>query len=136
VDTPLLDGSAQLPTSPALIVVDVDGTLLTTTHEVTPATAREVRRVRATGVDVLPASSRGPRAMLRALGLPAAFVGSQGAFTGGYDAREALRPIGRHPAPLDAVRSVVTAAVAAAATWITRSNDDDGVAWALRVLVP
>ena len=26
--------------------------------------------------------------------------------------------------------------VAAAATWITRSNDDDGVAWALRVLVP
>ena len=26
--------------------------------------------------------------------------------------------------------------VAAAATWSTRSNDDDGVAWALSVLVP
>jgi hydroxymethylpyrimidine pyrophosphatase-like HAD family hydrolase len=26
--------------------------------------------------------------------------------------------------------------VATAATWITRSNDDDGVAWALQVLVP
>ena len=46
--------------------------------------------MRTSGVDVLPASSRGPRAMLpvlRALGLPAAFVGSQGAFTGSYDAR-------------------------------------------------
>ena len=121
MDTSLLDGTARLPTPPALIVVDVDGTLLTTTHEVTPATAREVRRVRATGVDVLPASSRGPRAMLpvlRALGLPAAFVGC-GAFTGGYDARGALRPTGRHPAPLDAVRSVVAAAVAAglAVSW-------------------
>ena len=41
----LLDGTARLPAPPALIVVDVDGTLLTTTHEVTPATAREVRRV-------------------------------------------------------------------------------------------
>ena len=122
MDTPLLDGTARLPTPPALIVVDVDGTLLTTTHEVTPATAREVRRVRASGVDVLPASSRGPRAMLpvlRALGLPAAFVGSQGAFTGSYDARGALRPTGRHPAPLDAVRAVVAAAVAAglAVSW-------------------
>ena len=57
--------------------------------------------------------------MLRALGLPAAFVGSQGAFTGGYDARGALRPTGRHPAPLDAVRAVVAAAVAAglAVSW-------------------
>ena len=122
MDTPLLDGAARLPTPPALIVVDVDGTLLTTTHEVTPATAREVRRVRASGVVVLPASSRGPRAMLpvlRALGLPAMFVGSQGAFTGSYDAHGALRPTGRHPAPLDAVRAVVAAAVAAglAVSW-------------------
>ena len=73
----LLDGSARLPAAPALIVVDVDGTLLTSTHEVTSATAREVRRVRANGVDVLPASSRadagdlpalraGPRAAVRA----------------------------------------------------------------------
>ena len=71
MDTPLLDGAARLPTPPALIVVDVDGTLLTTTHEVTPATAREVQRVRASGGGP---PSREPRAMLpvlRALGLPA-----------------------------------------------------------------
>ena len=49
MDTPLLDGTARPTTPPSLIVVDVDGTLLTTTHEVTPATAREVRRVRASG---------------------------------------------------------------------------------------
>jgi hypothetical protein len=60
-ETPLLDGTARLPAPPALVVVDVDGTLLTITHEVTPATAREMRRVRANGVDVLPASSRGTR---------------------------------------------------------------------------
>ena len=61
MDTPLLDGTARPTTPPSLIVVDVDGTLLTITHEVTPATAREMRRVRANGVDVLPASSRGTR---------------------------------------------------------------------------
>ena len=46
----LLDGSARLPARPALIVVDVDGTLLTSTHEVSSATAREVRRVAATWI--------------------------------------------------------------------------------------
>jgi Cof subfamily protein (haloacid dehalogenase superfamily) len=111
----LLDSTARLPAPPALIVVDVDGTLLTSTHAISPTTVAEVRRVRASGVDVLPASSRGPRAMLpvlRALGLPAAFVGSQGAFTGCYDARGVLRPTRRHPALADAVRPVVAAAVA------------------------
>jgi len=48
--------------------------------------------------------------VLQTLGLPAVFVGSQGAFTGSYDARGALRPTGRHPAPLDAVRAVVATA--------------------------
>ncbi len=122
VGTPLLDHTVRLPAPPALIVVDVDGTLLTSDHEVTAATAVQVRRVRASGVEVLAASSRGPRAMLpvlRALGLPAEFVGSQGAFTGSYDAAGVLHPTVRIPAPMDAACAVVAAATGAglAVSW-------------------
>jgi Cof subfamily protein (haloacid dehalogenase superfamily) len=120
----LLDGTVRLPARPALVVVDLDGTLLTSTHEVTAATVTEVRRVRASGVDVLPASSRGPRAMLpvlRALGLPAEFVGSQGAFVGSYDVDGDLQPHVRRSAPLGAARTAVAAATAAglAVSWFT-----------------
>jgi Cof subfamily protein (haloacid dehalogenase superfamily) len=118
----LLVDSVRLPVRPALVVVDLDGTLLTSAHEVTAATVTEVRRVRASGVDVLPASSRGPRAMLpvlRALGLPAEFVGSQGAFVGSYDVGGDLHPHVRRSAPLDAARTAVAAATAAglAVSW-------------------
>jgi Cof subfamily protein (haloacid dehalogenase superfamily) len=105
-------------------VIDVDGTLLTSRHEVGPAAAAEIRRVRRAGVDVLLASSRGPRAMrpvLDAVGLTdgAVFVASQGAFTGSYDSAGRLATVDRRPAPLPAARAVVAAAVAAglAVSW-------------------
>jgi Cof subfamily protein (haloacid dehalogenase superfamily) len=109
--------AADLPAPPALFVIDVDGTVLTSTHEVGPAAVAQVRRVRAAGVEVLLASSRGPRAMLpvvSALGLTdgAEFVGTQGALTAAYDADGVLHVRNRRPAPVDAARTVVAAATA------------------------
>lgn len=97
------------------MVVDVDGTLLTTNHDVGTATVEEIARVRREGVDVLLASSRGPKAMLPILlrvGLvePAVFIGSQGAFTGSYDEDGVLRTLDREPLPLSSARQVVLAA--------------------------
>jgi Cof subfamily protein (haloacid dehalogenase superfamily) len=105
----------DLPARPALVVVDVDGTLLNTNHDVGMATIEEMGRVRREGMDVLLASSRGPRAMLPILqqvGLvePAVFIGSQGAFTGSYDEDGVLRTLDREPLPLSAARQVVLAA--------------------------
>lgn len=105
------------PARPALVVTDVDGTLLTTAHAVTPATAAQVRRVRGAGVPVLLASSRGPGAMrpvVAALGLDdgTVFVGSQGAFTGAWTG-DVLVTRHRDPAPVAAAREVVAAATGA-----------------------
>src|SRR3954451_4810269 len=104
-----------LPAPPALVVLDVDGTVLTSAHEVGPAAVAQVRRVRAAGVEVLLASSRGPRAMLpvvTALGLTdgAEFVGTQGALSAAYDAAAVLHVRDRRPPPVDAARAVVAAA--------------------------
>jgi Cof subfamily protein (haloacid dehalogenase superfamily) len=109
---------ATIPVPPALVVLDVDGTVLTSAHEVGAATAAQVRRVRRAGVEVLLASSRGPRAMLpvvTALGLTdgAEFVGTQGALTAAYDTAGALHVRDRRPAPVEAARGVVAAATAA-----------------------
>jgi Cof subfamily protein (haloacid dehalogenase superfamily) len=123
-DARLLRPGARTSGRPSLFVIDVDGTLLTSRHEVGAAAAAEIRRVRRAGVEVLLASSRGPRAMrpvLGAVGLTdgAVFVGSQGAFTGSYDAAGRLTTVERRPAPLPAARAVVAAAVAAglAVSW-------------------
>jgi Cof subfamily protein (haloacid dehalogenase superfamily) len=115
-DRELRPGHPCLPTPPDLVVIDVDGTLLTSAHEVTAATARAVGRVRRRGVEVLLASSRGAGAMhpvVDALGLAdgAAFVGSQGGLTACYDGGE-LHVLERHPAPVAAARAVVAAATA------------------------
>ena len=114
----LRPGAPGLPAPPALVVLDVDGTLLTSAHEVGPAAAAQVRRVRDAGVAVLLASSRGPRAMLpvlAAVGLTDGtdFVGTQGALTGRYDAAGPLHVLDRRPAPVDAARAVVAAATGA-----------------------
>jgi hypothetical protein len=50
-----------------LFVIDVDGTLLTDAHAVAAGAAAQLRRVRDAGVEVLLASSRGPRVMLPVL---------------------------------------------------------------------
>jgi Cof subfamily protein (haloacid dehalogenase superfamily) len=113
----LLRPGARLPAPPRLFAIDVDGTLLTSAHEVRATTAAQVRRVRATGVEVLLASSRGPGAMrpvVDALGMAdgSVFVGAQGGFTGGYDGGD-LTTLHRCPAPVQAARQVVAAATSA-----------------------
>lgn len=85
-----------------LFAIDVDGTLLTSRHEVTHAVVEAVRTVRARGAEVLLTTSRPPRALwpiLEVLGLtaPAAFIGSQGAITGSYTADGRLHVIEQHP---------------------------------------
>ena len=52
---------------------------------------------------------------------PTAFVGSQGAMTGSYEARGGLRIIDRQPMPIDLARNVVQCATAAgiAVSWFT-----------------
>jgi Cof subfamily protein (haloacid dehalogenase superfamily) len=118
VVTPALrPGAVGLPPVPAVVVVDVDGTLLTSAHEVRPATAAALRRVRDRGVAVLLASSRGPGAMrpvVAAAGLAGAdFVATQGALTGRLDADGALTVLDRRPAPVAAAHRVVAAATGA-----------------------
>lgn len=109
---------------PRLVVTDVDGTLLTSRHEVTSAAVDAVRRVRDSGVDVVLATSRPPLALLPILARlnllePAVFIGSQGAITGSFTAEGRLRVVERHPMPLDLARVAVAAAVDAglAVSW-------------------
>jgi Cof subfamily protein (haloacid dehalogenase superfamily) len=101
--------------TPRLFVIDVDGTLLTSTHEVSPRTVAEVARVRSRGVEVLLASSRGPGVLepvLRAVDLATStvFVASQGALTGRYLTDGRLEVIDRRPIPVDLIRPVLEAA--------------------------
>ena len=103
---------------PRLVVIDVDGTLLTSQHEVTAATVEAVRRAREGGADVVLATSRPPRALQPILARlmlrePAVFIGSQGAITGSFTAEGHLRIVEQHPMPLDLARVTVAAAVAA-----------------------
>lgn len=75
---------------PRLFALDVDGTLLTSHHRLTPATVAAVAHVRSRGAEVVLASSRPPRAMrpyLEELGLVGRqrFVSLQGALTGAFD---------------------------------------------------
>ncbi len=100
---------------PRLVAIDVDGTLLTCAHDLSPATLAAVARVRSRGVDVVLASSRGPSALepvLRRLGLtaPSVFVASQGAVTGSYGLDGALHVIDRRPMPPESVHPVIDAA--------------------------
>jgi hypothetical protein len=101
-----------------LVAIDVDGTLLTSGHEITPGTAAAIERVRRAGVEVVLTTSRPPRALwpiLRALGLtePGVFIASQGALTGSYSADGQLRVLDRQPMPVGLAREVVAAGRAA-----------------------
>jgi Cof subfamily protein (haloacid dehalogenase superfamily) len=111
-------------------VIDVDGTLLTSLHEVTPGTAAEVARVRSRGVDVMLASSRGPGVLepvLAALdtGVPTPFIASQGAVTGRYTSTTGLQLLDRRPMPVAPVHRVLEAALhgGIAVSWFA------GTAW-------
>ena len=85
-----------------LCVLDVDGTLLTSRHEVTGATRDAVARARARGLTVMLASSRGPgevQPVLMSLSTPPldVFIASQGAVTARLGAGGALEVIAQHP---------------------------------------
>lgn len=121
-------GASRLlsPVRVRLVAVDVDGTLLTSTHQVTPGTVEAVREARARGLEVVLTTSRPPialRPVLDRLGLtePAEFIGSQGAMTGAYTADGHLREIARRPMPLDLAHAAVRAARSEglAVSWFT-----------------
>jgi Cof subfamily protein (haloacid dehalogenase superfamily) len=102
---------------PRLLALDVDGTLLTGDHRITPAVAAAVHRARALGVEVVLATSRPPRALwpiLASLDLvsPAVFVASQGALTGSYALGGLLQVLDRRPMPIDQALAAVASAQA------------------------
>ena len=97
-----------------LVAIDVDGTLLTSRHEVTAATAAAIERVRRAGVEVVLTTSRPPRALwpiLDRLDLvePAEFIASQGALTGSYSVTGALRVLDQQPMPVALAQQVAAA---------------------------
>ena len=103
--------------NPRLVAIDVDGTLLTSGHELTAATVAALDHVRARGVEIVLATSRGPRALVELLwrtGLvePSVFVGSQGAITGCYG-DDGLYVLDQRPASLASARQVVGDALSA-----------------------
>jgi Cof subfamily protein (haloacid dehalogenase superfamily) len=100
-----------------LCVLDVDGTLLTSQHEVTGTTRDAVARARAKGLKVMLASSRGPtelQPVLMSLHTPPldVFIASQGAVTARLGAAGSLEVIAQHPSPLQAARKLVNMALA------------------------
>jgi len=101
-----------------LVAIDVDGTLLTSRHEVTAATAAAIERVRRAGVEVVLTTSRPPRALwpiLDRLALvePAEFIASQGALTGRYSVTGTLEVLDHQPMPVGLAHQVAAAADAA-----------------------
>jgi len=104
--------------------IDVDGTLLTSDHRITPTVAAALARVRARGVAVVLTTSRPPRALwpiLAELGLldPDVFIASQGALTGSYTEGGELLVIDRQPMSVQPARAVCDAGAAAglAVSW-------------------
>jgi Cof subfamily protein (haloacid dehalogenase superfamily) len=100
-----------------LCVLDVDGTLLTSRHDVSRATRAAVEAAHAAGLRVLLASSRSPSALrpvLEGLGQASGtpFVASQGAVLGHFTEDGTLRTGLHTPAPLEDARAVARRASA------------------------
>lgn len=98
-----------------LVAIDLDGTLLTSSHELSQTTVETVAEIRAMGVEIVLASSRGVgsmKAILRELQLysPAEFISAQGALTGSLERAGALRIIAASSIPLALAYQVVTLA--------------------------
>lgn len=94
------------------IVLDVDGTLLDTTHRISPATAAAVRRARSAGLHVLLASGRSARAMvdvLAELGLDGPAIAFNGALTFRLE-HGAVHPLAETPLARDDAVAALTLA--------------------------
>lgn len=118
-----------------LIALDVDGTVLTPLHEVTPAVRESVAAARALGTRVVLASSRGPRGLIpvqRALDLTHEwFIAFQGALVARWvDIDGELESLVDLRITPQAAGTVIRTAVAAGltASWY------DGLAWTAPVL--
>ena len=113
-----------------LVVLDVDGTLLTSDARLTEPTVAAVGRARERGLEVCLATSRGPgglRWLVGRLGLDAWAVVFQGALVGrlGRTGTLAGAPLVDEPVPPEAARAVLAEAAAAglSASWFA------GPAW-------
>lgn len=106
----------QLAERPKMVVLDVDGTLLTSDHRVTDSTRQVLRRASEDGVQVMLATSRGPLALLEVLRqleplTQELFVASQGALIGRYDAAGELVIVRQRRAPLSSAHELVRRAL-------------------------
>ena len=120
-----------------LVAIDVDGTLLTSDHQVTAATAAAVGRARRAGLVIVLATGRPPRALrpiLDRLGLSdgSVFLASQGALVGSYDTAGVLRILDQHPMPLELAQQAAAAGRSAGLSvnwcagerWLVEEVDD------------
>jgi Cof subfamily protein (haloacid dehalogenase superfamily) len=119
-----------------LVVLDVDGTLVTSDARLTPATRAAVGRARDRGLEVCLATSRGPgglRWLLERLGLDVWAVTYQGALAGRLDRTGGLagEPLVDDPMPAAAAAAVLGQAADAGLsaswfvgpTWYTLADD-------------
>jgi Cof subfamily protein (haloacid dehalogenase superfamily) len=112
-----------------LVVLDVDGTLLTSDARLTPGTAAAVGRARGRGMEVCLATSRGPgglRWLVGELDLDPWVVAFQGALVGRLDRTGALvgAALVDEPMPAGAARAVLAEAAAAglSGSWFVGSS--------------
>jgi Cof subfamily protein (haloacid dehalogenase superfamily) len=112
------------------VAVDVDGTLLDSSHQISQPTGTAVRAARDRGVAVVLCSSRCPgelKGILFELGLAGStpFVAAQGGLTGHYDLAGRLHVEREHRLPLPSARWLAAASAAAgiAVNWY------DGERW-------
>lgn len=107
--------------TPRIIASDVDGTLLTSQHVISPVVLEAVHRAQTAGVPVVLASARGPLAMkhlLEELGSihSGPFISYQGALLAQYTPEDDLRILHQTRLPVETARSIVRKAMAAGST--------------------
>ena len=112
-----------------LCVLDVDGTTLTSRHEVTARVSAAVHDTQSAGLEVLLATSRGPAALqpvLDDLDAPAGtpFVASQGAVLGSFGEDGRLGIVAHRPAPLGEALAAARLAgsLGLSVSWYSRSS--------------
>ena len=112
-----------------LCVLDVDGTILNSHHEVTDRTRAAVHDAQSAGLEVLLATSRGPAALkpvLDDLRAPAGtpFVASQGALLGSFSEDGRLDIIAHRPAPFDHALAIadLAGALGLSVSWYSRAS--------------
>ena len=113
--------------TPRLIAIDIDGTLLNSSFQVSERNLQTLQQAHEQGVDILLATGRRHAFALpvaQALGFPAALISSNGAVT--RDAKGEL--FFRDPLPLGAVREMIAHMTKFRANLvITYDNDGEGI---------